>query len=270
MFHEAGFVLREDGTEARTLAAQAEAFLRERGVSVTYTPDTDPVDLIITFGGDGTLLAGARTAMAAGCPLLGVNLGTVGFLTETEPDQLTACLGKLTKGDYTIEERSLLSVRNAQTGETFLALNDAVITRAGFARLIRVDSAVNGVHHDCFTADGIIVATPTGSTGYSLSAGGPIVEPGMSCMLITPVCAHSLRHSPCVVGFDSEIRLRLCRERKQSAELQIDGLNRGVLGAGDEIVITGAPRKMRLIRLYPYDFFGLMRKKLTEWGSSPA
>ena len=126
---------------------------------------------------------------------------------------------------------------------------------------------VNGREYGLFTADGIIVATPTGSTGYSLSAGGPIVEPGMNCMIVTPVCAHSMQHCPCVVSETSDIRLLLNPNREQTAELQIDGRNMGMLGSGDEISVTGTDRKVYLIRLHPYDFFGLMRRKLVEWGS---
>ena len=159
-----------------------------------------------------------------------------------------------------------MEIKNPKTGETFHALNDAVITRGGYARLIRVEAFVNQKEYGVFTADGIIVATPTGSTGYSLSAGGPIVEPGMNCMIITPVCAHSMQHCPCIVSVESMIRLLLRPDREQTAELQIDGQNRGTLEAGDEILICGTEKKIRLIRLHPYDFFGLMRRKLTEWG----
>ena len=147
------------------------------------------------------------------------------------------------------------------------ALNDAVITRGGYARLIKVDASVDDMKYNTFTADGIIIATPTGSTGYSLSAGGPIVQPGMNCMIITPVCPHSMQHCPCIVSEFSDIRLLLCSDRQQSAELQIDGQNMESLRAGDEIHIKGTEKKIRLIRLHPYDFFGLTRRKLTEWGS---
>ena len=126
---------------------------------------------------------------------------------------------------------------------------------------------MNQKEYGVFTADGIIVATPTGSTGYSLSAGGPIVEPGMNCMIITPVCAHSMQHCPCVVSEKSRIRLLLKPEREQTAELQIDGQSRGTLEAGDEILVSGTKKTIRLIRLHSYDFFSLMRRKLIEWGS---
>ena len=254
--------------DAARSAAQAEACLKNRGVEIVYPQRetlTRPPELVLTFGGDGTLLAGAHVALKYGIPLLGINLGTVGFLTEEEPENLQQALERLLSGDYTAEERSLLSVHMPAAGKTFLALNDAVVTRGGYARLIRVEARVNDALYDVFTADGLIVATPTGSTGYSLSAGGPIVEPSMSCMVLTPVCAHSLRRCPIIVSDTSEIRLRLQTGREQSGELQIDGVSRGNLAAGDEIVIRGTERKMKLLRLHPYDFFSLMRTKLTEW-----
>ena len=227
---------------------------------------SDP-DLVLTFGGDGTLLRGARFAVRHQIPLMGFNNGTVGFLTEEEPEFLESALEKIVNEQFRIEERMLLSVRTAGTGEQFVALNDAVITRGGFARLIRVECKINGELLDTFTADGILAATPTGSTGYSLSAGGPILDPGMKGIIITPVCVHSLRHCPCIVSAESEISFRLRTDRIQSAELQIDGINRGMLEAGDEISVSGSSQKLSLVRLHPYRFYHVLRTKLQEWGT---
>ncbi len=278
MFTEAGLVYHPNRADALSAAKEAETFLKEKGVRVVCCGlsaentgagfETDGDKLILTFGGDGTLLAGAGLALHENCPLLGFNLGTVGFLTAEEPGELQNALDAVLQGKYIEEERSLLLIRNEQTGASFYALNDAVVTRGGYARLIRVETTINGELHDCCTADGLIVATPTGSTGYSLSAGGPVVEPSMNCMIITPVCAHSLTHCPTVVSDQSVIRLQLRRDREQTAELQIDGQNRGSLRGGDAVTICGTERKMRLIRLHPYPFFRLMRQKLTEWGSN--
>lgn len=265
-----GLILNSRKTEAVKYARQAITFLKERNIAafdILKDNQERKPDLIITFGGDGTLLNGARYALRYDIPLLGINLGTVGFLTEEEPKRLGKALQMIIDDEFQIETRSLLEIQNQKTGETFQALNDAVITRGGYARLIQVEAFVNNKEYGMFTADGIIVATPTGSTGYSLSAGGPIVEPGMNCMIITPVCAHSMQHCPCIVSVESRIRLLLRPEREQTAELQIDGQNRGTLEAGDEILISGTDKKIRLIRLHPYDFFSLMRRKLTEWQS---
>lgn len=269
MIHSAGLILNQHNPQAVHCAERASAFFSAHGVSA-LTPQRDGFssvpELIVTFGGDGTLLLGARYAMEYGIPLLGINLGTVGFLTEEDPKNLERALEDVLFERYQLEERSLLHVSVPKSGEEYYALNDAVITRGGYARLIQVDAFINQSIYGVFTADGIIVATPTGSTGYSLSAGGPIVEPGMNCMIVTPVCAHSMQHCPCVVSDRSRIRLLLNPQREQTAELQIDGQNKGTLRAGDEIRITGTDQKIRLIRFREYDFLGLMRRKLIEWG----
>lgn len=270
MLKAAGLILNRENSNAVRCAEKASEFLRQHGVQ-SFNPQQEDKgvrpDLIITFGGDGTLLIGARYALQFDIPLLGINLGTVGFLTEGDPAHLEEALQAIIEGRCQTETRSILRVYNPGTEETFYALNDAVITRGGYARLIRVDASVNRKEYASFTADGIIAATPTGSTGYSLSAGGPIVEPGMNCIIITPVCPHSMMHCPCIVPEKADIRFLLNPEREQTAELQIDGQNMGSLSAGDEIHVSGTDKKIRLIRLNNYDFFGLMRQKLSEWGS---
>jgi len=270
MLQAAGLILNRHNDKAVLYAEKAADFFMKHSIRSIY-PQTEHnperPDLIVSFGGDGTLLMGARYAMQYDIPLLGINLGTVGFLTEEDPGHLEEALLSIIKGSYQTEQRSLLHILSTDRNKEFYALNDAVITRGGYARLIRVDAYVNGNAYTSFTADGIIAATPTGSTGYSLSAGGPIVEPGMNCIIITPVCPHSMQHCPCIVPGNADIRFLLNPERKQSAELQIDGQNMGSLNAGDEIHISGTEKKISLIRLHNYDFFGLVRKKLSEWGS---
>jgi len=271
MFNRIGLVINPDKQEAVQAANSAEAFFTEHGRRTVFLQQekngTDRLDLILTFGGDGTFLTGAHYAMEHNIPLLGINLGTVGFLTEEEPEHLTECLEAILREEYQTEERFLIHVRTAKTGESFLALNDAVITRGGFARLIKAECRVNGEPFGVFTADGMIAATPTGSTGYSLSAGGPIVQPGMDCIILTPVCAHSLQSCPCIVSSSSEISIRLLQDRQQTAELQIDGMDCGKLETGDEIIITGSKKTVKLLRIHPFHFFTLLQSKLIEWGS---
>lgn len=262
------FVVHSGRKEARACAAQAEAFLKRAGYRVTYPRDgarQDVYSMVITFGGDGTLLLGAGEAIACGCPLLGINLGTVGFLTEGEPKNLLSLMTRVLEGDYQTESRGLLRISVNEETESVLALNDAVITRGGFARLIQVDTFVGDEQWDTFTADGIIAATPTGSTGYSLSAGGPVLAPGVEGIVITPVCAHSLRHCPCVVPAASRIRFQLKPEREQRGELQIDGRSRRMLNAGDTVHVTGAGQELKLVRMGDYRFFEVMRRKFLAW-----
>ena len=264
--------MNPDKTEALLMTEVAESFFADRGIQTERISGTkeeliSTADLILTFGGDGTFLIGARIAMEQDIPLMGINLGTVGFLTEEEPDHLTECLQTILDGNYQIDERFLLDVELPKSHEHFYALNDAVITRGGFARLIQVECTVNDEQFGVFTADGMIAATPTGSTGYSLSAGGPIVHPSMNCIALTPVCAHSLQTCPCIVSGHSRILFRLVPERKQTASLQIDGMDRGKLDAGDSVIITGSEKTIRLLRIHPFHFFTLLRSKLIEWGS---
>ena len=270
MIKAVGLMTNREREAALQCEETAAAFFGENGI-LTVNPEQDTnqtiPDLLITFGGDGTLLAGARYSMKHDIPLLGINLGTVGFLTEAEPDNLKEALCAILRSDYYVEDRSILHVIHPETNSEYYAFNDAVITRGGYARLIKVEASVNERTFGTFTADGIIVATPTGSTGYSLSAGGPIVEPDMSCMIITPVCAHSLQHCPCVVSDRSEVLIRMLNGREQTAELQIDGRSMRKLKEGDRILVRGTEKKIHLIRLKPYDFFSLMRRKLNEWGS---
>ena len=168
MIKSVGLILNRNKTEAVRYAEQAILYIKEKGIDsfdVQNETKSGTPDLILTFGGDGTLLIGARYALEYDIPLLGINLGTVGFLTEEEPKRLEEALQAIINGEYQTESRSLLEIRNPRTGETFHALNDAVITRGGYARLIRVEAFVNQKEYGVFTADGIIVATPTGSTG---------------------------------------------------------------------------------------------------------
>ena len=243
-------------------AADLRVFLPQRGES------SDSCRMVITFGGDGTLLAGAASAISYRCPLLGINLGTMGFLTESDPEQSERIVNAVLSRTYTIEQRDLLQVRCGDEAENYLALNDAVVTRGGFARLIQVETRINQEHWGTFIADGMIAATPTGSTGYSLSAGGPVIAPGVSCMAVTPVCPHSMQHCPCIVPRNAEITFILSAEREQQAQLQIDGRNVRTLKAGDQVHITGAAEAVSLVRIGEYRFFKVLQTKLTEWSCS--
>jgi NAD+ kinase len=201
--------------------------------------------------------------VARDIPLLGINLGRVGFLAEVEASELEAGLEKLLRGDFTEEARPLLAIRRGE--DTWEAMNDAVVSRGGYPRLIRVQILVDGCRAGTCRADGLVVATPTGSTGYSLSAGGPIVAPGVDCMIITPICAHSLQHRPQVVPGSALVRLRLDPGEPCTAALQVDGVDCALLHAGDEVEIRRSPRCVRLLRLGDRDFFGVVHRKLTEW-----
>ena len=231
--------------------------------ALSFSQSSAAPEAIVSLGGDGTILRGVQYALKWNVPLLGVNLGRKGFLAEIEPQDLEEALTRLVRREYSLEERPLLSV--AFDGQRWLALNDVVVSRGGFARLIGVTTLVNGEMAGRYLADGVIVTTPTGSTGYSLSAGGPVVSPGVDCMVVTPICAHSLQHRPCVVSGSSVIRLELDSDEEQTASLQVDGQNRAEMTAGMALEIRQAAERVRFIRMQPEQFFRLVRSKLTEW-----
>ena len=231
-------------------------------------PGIDPAqglndcDAVISLGGDGTLLRAMQYAMKADIPLLGINLGRVGFLTEIEPAQLNESVQKLCEGAFYIEERMLLSVRINQ-GEPMLSLNDAVVNRG--SRLLAINAYISDDLIGRYIADGVIVASPTGSTGYSLSAGGPVISPDVKCMVVSPICPHTLQHRPVVVSDRETVRLEVDGENSQGIYLSIDGQTTLKLSGQDTVYVNCAKKTGKLIRLRKPHFFTLVREKLTEW-----
>lgn len=272
-----GLMVHGRRADAVSHARRAAAYLMAAGASVCAEDDaaallgegvapfsqTHGADVIITLGGDGTFLRGAQVALMWDAALLGVNLGRVGFLAEIEPDALEDALDAVIHGEYRTERRPVLEVQCG--GKTWYGLNDVVVSRGGYSRLITIDALVDGDAAGRYVADGLIVATPTGSTGYCLSAGGPVVSPKVDCMVITPICAHTLQHRPCVVHGGARIRLSLVREDVQSASLQVDGQTCVEMSAGMSVDVRKDARDLRIIRLRESSFFQLVRDKLTEW-----
>ena len=170
----------------------------------------------------------------------------------------------LLRGDFSLETRPMLSV-HTENGICCLAMNDAAVSRGGYGRLIDLHVLVDDEPVGAYRADGLVVATPTGSTGYSLSAGGPIVAPGVDCMIITPVCAHSLQHRPVVISGSATVELVLMTDEEMAALLQVDGQTVGTLRAGQRVTIRRDEKVVRLIRLKPLRFFDIVRQKLMEW-----
>lgn len=225
---------------------------------------SDSADLMVTLGGDGTLLRAAQHAINWNIPLLGINLGNIGFLTEVEYDSLNKMIALLNDGRFNLEERMLMDVCVNDTTH-YIALNDAVISRNGYSRLVTVDASASGDEIGQYRADGIIVSSPTGSTGYSLSAGGPIVNPSVQCMIMSPICAHSLQHRPVVLSADETIRLMLTYDEDRSLALVIDGHDPVMLVNQDVITIKRAEKALMLVRFGNQKFYSLVRAKLNEW-----
>jgi len=227
----------------------------------------DNTDLVVVLGGDGTLISVARLIGEREVPILGVNLGSLGFLTEITLDELCDSVDKYLRGEYRISERLMLHVavvRNGRVIEEKRVLNDVVINKGALARIIDLETMINGSYLTTFKGDGMIVSTPTGSTGYSLSANGPILYPELECFVITPICPHTLTNRPIVVASDSRISVEL-KCINEDVFLTLDGQVGVELKCGDEIRIGKADKRTRLIISSSRDYFEILRTKL-KWG----
>ena len=221
------------------------------------------VDVVVAFGGDGTLLRAAAAVGASGVPILGVNLGRLGFLAEAGADELEASLERLLKGDYGVEDRMALEGEVKGSGRTFHALNDIVIEKGACARVVSIETWVSDEPISAFSANGIVAATPVGSTGYSLSAGGPVVHPDMDAIILTPICAHSLSMRPVIVPGDQVVRVRVQADHRELM-LSADGVTAAPLKPGDEVSVRQAAHRVRLVNLKGLSFYELLSRKL-DW-----
>jgi len=257
-----------EGEGSSVLLNAGSARLLERG-EIGVPPDevVGRADLLVVLGGDGTILRASRQAGPRGIPVLGVNLGGFGFLAEVGIRELKEVIPRLLRGDYALDERMMLEAvveRGEQKIEGFLALNDMVVTKGGYARLLRLRTYINGEHLATYPADGLIVSTPTGSTAYSLSAGGPIVHPRVEVILVTPICPHMLHARSVVVSGDDTVTVEFAGG-VEGAMLTVDGQEGFPLQGGDRVVVRRAAQRAKLVRLYPFQFYTLLRQKLS-WG----
>jgi NAD+ kinase len=229
------------------------------------------IDGLLTLGGDGTLLRGARLIDGARVPILGVNLGRLGFLTTCSGDELEDALVALASGNYITEERMALSARAVDaagsTRDQWRALNDFVLHKGGYARVVRLTIAIDGESIGVYAADGIIISSPTGSTAYSLSAGGPVVVPTVESLLITPISAHTLAVRPLIVGADAEITLGT-EHTTEELLVTVDGQVGTSLVPGEKLVVRRSENPVLIVRFPDVSFFERMRVKL-GWGGLP-
>ena len=279
-----GIVAKTDRAEARTVVPQLLEWCLARGLQplcekeaaelcpnaavATATRSEIPgqVDLVLVLGGDGTLLAMARLIGDLGVPILGANLGGLGFLTALTADELFPALDAYLAGGLVIEERMMLAAVVSRRGERlseYVALNDMVITKSAMSRIIRLEVSVDGQLATGYRADGLIISTPTGSTAYSLSAGGPIVFPTMDAMVLTPICSHTLTNRPIVLPASQRLEVTLLDD--QDVMLTADGQVGFVLRQLDTVEIRRATPRIRLLRFPQKHFFSVLRTKL-KWG----
>jgi NAD+ kinase len=265
-----GIVHKVTSGGATETAKLVRAFLQHRGVAVAddEADAARTAELLVVLGGDGTLIHAARLLAGRPVPILGVNMGSLGFLTEVPQSELYAALEQVLAGKATVSERVKLRVnlfRGASTEPELDAqvLNDAVIGKGALAKMAELDLRCSGQWVATYKADGIIVATPTGSTAYSLGANGPIVYPTMKGLVITPICPHTLTQRPIVLPDDKEAEVLLVNESK--VYLTLDGQKGLQMERGDRVRVRAAPDRVLLVRNPRIDFFGILRAKL-RWG----
>jgi NAD+ kinase len=278
-----GICVKPGQRELAELIRALEKWLVERALEVLPDPEASAwteaagsarselagrVDLVVVLGGDGTLLAVARAIGDRDVPILGVNLGTLGFLAEIARDELFPTLEAVLAGRFVSEERMRLDVRVERDGVElghYLALNDAVISNTTLSRMVHLETRADGVEVTTYHADGLIVATPTGSTAYSLSAGGPLVYPTMQALLLTPISAHTLTHRPLVLPETAQVQVRVRDARGGHVHLTVDGQVGRQLVENDRVSVVRAGRPARLLVDPARSRFEVMRAKL-RWG----
>ena len=237
-----------------------------RRVFAYETPELiyEKAELVIVIGGDGYMLETARRAAPAGIPILGINMGRVGYMTELEIDEIEL-LDKVFDGEYRLDERTMLHVdivsEKGQKRFSAQALNDAVVANGTTARIIDIELSAGGKLVNTYRADGLVIATPTGSTAYSLSAGGPIVDPKLACFCVTPICPHSLLSRPLVFPDSEELRVKNICSREKVLHLTVDGRATFDLFYGDSVVVTKSDVVAKLLRLKDEDFYSKIRMK---------
>ncbi len=260
---EMGNLLFTSGSSLRVDPPLSDSYIN----SVERSEIPNHVEMIIVLGGDGTLLSVARLVRDYEVPILGVNLGGLGFLTEITLEELYRVLERVIQGDFITDERVVLNAAVIRRGERmaeFTVLNDAVINKGALARIIDLETAINGEYLTTFKSDGLIISTPTGSTAYNLSAGGPIVYPSLHSIIITPICPHTLTNRPIMVPDDVEIRVIL-KAKQQEVILTLDGQQGFSLEFEDMVEIKKAESRILLIKSPYRHYFEVLREKL-KWG----
>jgi NAD+ kinase len=256
-----GLFVHGERVDAQHLAATVRDWLEARGHEVVDAPGADdaPLDLVISIGGDGTVLRSARHAAATDADVIGINLGELGYLAEVEPDAWERALTSYFAGEHQIDERLLVAAELPDGTPAPPALNEVVIEKQALGRTIRLAVSIDGAYFTSYVADGLIVASPTGSTAYSLSARGPIVDPSHRALIMTPVSPHSLFDRSLVLGPDSVVGVTVLGDR--DAAVSVDGQEAGPLAVGESLTIRAAPAPARFATFGGRDFHQILKAK---------
>lgn len=220
------------------------------------------LEAVIALGGDGTILRTARALVRHEVPILGVNIGNLGFLSSVESEEGGSAIKKLLSGEYTVEKRMMIHCTFG-TNHSYTALNDIVVAKGTLARMVRYEIYIDDTFYTRFTADGIIISTPTGSTAYSLSAGGPIIHPNLELIAITPICPHSLGIRTLVIDDKSKLTI-IIKGNRESVYLTVDGQEAINLSGMDQVTVQKAPFSCNIITFEGYNYFDILRKKITS------
>lgn len=287
-FQHIGIIIKSGDERLRSVLDNLLPFLHSKGTQLYFDEsvrknglDEKPIlsrtalaeqsEAIIVIGGDGTLLDAARTIVEYNVPLIGVNIGRLGFLVDISPDEMSAQLDAILDGQYYLEKRTLLQAavhRQKDKLTESLALNDVVLHIRDAVRMIEFETRINGQLVHLQRADGIVVSTPTGSTAYSLSGGGPILHPDLDATVLVPICPHTLSNRPIVVNSDSRIEIQLMPHSHTHAQVAFDGQANFDVEPEDVIRIERHPQKLNLIHPKAYDYYHILRKKL-RWSEQP-
>lgn len=281
-----GVIVKPNHAEAWKTACELSEWLEQRNIALIGKPSAEPgkpdralcdievvdgdkfdADLIIVLGGDGTMISTARLIGDREVLVLGINYGSLGYLTEFRIEEMFTALEAILGGEYEIDRRVMLHADHLRDGEllaTGRVLNDVVINKAALARIIEIDVTLNGLFVNSFRADGLIVSTPTGSTAYNLSAGGPIIYPSMNAVVLTPICPFTLTNRPIVVPDTAEIELKLINEN-EGVVLTLDGQIGYPMKANDRVLIRKSRTTFNLVQPTNRNYFDVLRNKL-KWG----
>ncbi len=281
-FQKVALIGRDDDARVVEPMTALVAHLTKAGVEVLAVSDMSPdidvarvsadkldgVELIVAIGGDGTILFASQVASEYDVPLFGVNRGRLGFLADVSPDEMLAGIDQILRGNYTRDSRMQLAA-TLETGDGTrlkgVGLNDIVLQRRDTGRMVDFETRVGNHYVNTHAGDGLIVATPTGSTAYALSCGGPILEPQLDAIVIVPVCPHTLTDRPIVIRANQEIVVRLLDRAETKAEITVDGHSLGEIRPNDRLVIRPAESRVTLVHPPSYDFYAILRSKLL-WG----
>lgn len=264
-------ITREDLDETDATRARVVRALAGLGATVVAEDSRDPIDAVVVLGGDGTLLRSVQRVTSEDTPVLGVNMGSLGFLTEVTSDEVEGALEALVAGTYSFSWRSLLGASLEREGRVVSAhegLNDVTLAKAAtVSRIIEFTVSVGDRFVSEFRADGLIVSSPTGSTAYNLAAGGPILHPALDAVVLTPICPHMLSNRPLVIPADAPVRIRV-RSSPSPMHVTVDGQWSREVAPEDELVVARGSRRLKLVTSSARDYFEVLRTKL-KWGDFP-